>query len=165
MEGVTTSAHWGLEQLFVDNPESAAWQVMLTPLQRLSSAIKGSAATGKPSISCILGKKRVIWSLHVSPPPDCSAPADPSPALQCCFVPVLPKMLPSASQPSWFPWHRTGGNKIKRGELQKILKQCKEYSKTKGLERMRYFHNVREIFQKIPWKLIILGHASGYFQI
>lgn len=88
-----------LERLFADNPDSAAWQVTLTPLRRFSSATKGSACPGKPSISCVLGKKRLIRSLHVSPHPDCSAPADPSPALQCCFVSVLPKMLPSASQP------------------------------------------------------------------
>lgn len=116
----------------------AAWQVTLTLLQRRSSATKGSVCTGKPSISCVLGKKRVIWSLHVSPHPDCSAPADPS---QPCSA-VLSYSSQNAAQclsAKVSSMAQTGGNSTKRGELQRISKECKEYSKTKGLEETEVF--------------------------
>lgn len=124
----------GLGAAVCGEPWVSSW-VTLTPLQRLSSATQGSVCTGKPSISCVLGKKRVSMSAHTQ----IVLPLLIHPSLAVLFCPVLPKMLPSASWPRWFLWHRTGGNSTKRGELQRILKECKEYSKTKGLEESEVF--------------------------
>lgn len=62
---------------------------------------------------------------------------------KCCPVPL-----------SQNDFHSTGleGTELKRGELQRVLKECKEYSKTKGLEESEVFSKSYRDFPKVPWK-------------
>lgn len=69
---------------------------------KIWSARKGFACTEKPSVSCILGQKRVIWSPHVGPMWGQLIRLIAE-VFQCSSLLVLSKMLLSASQPRWLP--------------------------------------------------------------
>lgn len=146
-------------------PESAAWQVTATPFLAPEDLISRKRfCMHREAFSLYsrngMSRAEAPYWLHMR---SAQPPADPA-VLRGYVAQVFPKMLPSTSQPRWFCSTGLGRKELKKGELQRVLEEFKQYSKTKGLEVEEAFSERCRDFQQSSLE-ILLSSVLGFFRI